>query len=75
MKNTEDINTYNMITTTQQAIDEARFIMEEFDTTNAMTIGFDEGEIYELTGEQMIKIARAIYLADLELNKEDINQV
>jgi hypothetical protein len=56
-----------MITATQKAIDEARSIIEDLDSSGAMTIGFDEEEIYEFTGEQMIKIARALYLADLEL--------
>ena len=52
--------------TAQQSIDEAREIIESFDKSGAMTLGFDE-ETYTLTGEQMIKIAAALYLADCEI--------
>ena len=48
---------------TKEAVNEARDIMESFDPSAAMTIGFDK-ETYELTAEQMIKIAKALYFAD-----------
>lgn len=51
---------------TQEAIGEAREIMESFDPGGAMTIGFDE-PTYTLTAEQMTKIAAALYLADCEI--------
>lgn len=54
------------MTTAEQAISEARYIMESFDTSPAMTIGFD-AETYQLTAEQMTKIAGALYLADCEI--------
>lgn len=47
----------------QQSIDDARLIIESFDPSGAMTVGFDE-ETYTLTPEQMTKLARALYLAD-----------
>lgn len=47
----------------QQSIDEARLIIESFDPSGAMTVGFDE-EAYTLTAEQMAKLASALYLAD-----------
>jgi hypothetical protein len=47
----------------QQSIDEARLIIESFDPSKAMTVGFDE-ETYTLTAEQMAKIALSLYLAD-----------
>jgi hypothetical protein len=58
---------------TLKSIAEARDIMESFDQTAAMTIGFDK-PTYELTAEQMTKIAGALYLADCliyEFDKED----
>jgi hypothetical protein len=48
---------------TKLAIDEARLIMESFDDTPAMTVGYDKMS-YTLTPEQMTKIAGALYLAD-----------
>jgi len=48
---------------TEDSISEARDIIESFDPSAAMTVGFDESE-YTLTRDQMIKIAQAIYLAD-----------
>ena len=53
-------------TKTQQAIDEARFIMESFDDCGAMTVGYDL-PTYTLTASQMSTIAGALYLADCEL--------
>ena len=50
----------------EQIIEEARLIMEDFDPSPAMTIGYDK-PTYELTSEQMYKIARALYLADCEI--------
>ena len=52
---------------TQQTLDsisDARDILESFDTSGAMTIGFDQNTSYTLTGEQLSKIAEALYLAD-----------
>jgi hypothetical protein len=51
---------------TQEAIANARDIMESFDPSAAMTVGFDE-ESYSLTKEQMAIIAGALYLADCEI--------
>ena len=59
-----------MITTlekTQAAISKAREIMESFDQTHAMTIGFDK-ESYALTADQMATLASALYLADCEIS-------
>lgn len=59
-----------MITTlekTQASIAKAREIMESFDQTPAMTIGFDK-EVYALTADQMATIAGALYLADCEIH-------
>ena len=53
-------------TRTEKAISEARDIMESFDPSPAMTIGFDL-PAYTLTAEQMQSIASALYLADSEL--------
>ncbi len=58
---------------TIESIGEARDIMESFDQSAAMTIGFDK-PTYELTAEQMVKIAGALYLADClihDLTKKD----
>jgi hypothetical protein len=57
---------------TETAISEARDIMESFDPSSAMTVGFDS-PTYIMTAEQMTKIAGALYLADCliyELKKE-----
>ncbi len=51
---------------TQEIISHARDIMESFDESQAMTVGYDE-PIYTLTSEQMGIIASALYLADCEL--------
>lgn len=50
-----------------QSIDEARFIMESFDKSGSMTVGFDE-ESYTLSKEQMISIAGALYLAECDIS-------
>lgn len=52
----------------QQAIDEAREIMESFDPFGAATVGYDK-PTYTLTAEQMAKIAGALYLADCEIEE------
>ena len=52
---------------TERAIDEARDLIESFDSSGAMTIGF-EGS-YTLTAEQMTKIAGALYLADCAIHE------
>ena len=57
----------------QEALDEARLLMESFDPANAMTIGFDK-PYYTLTREQMLVIARALYLVDCELHELQQNQ-
>lgn len=54
---------------TIRAIAEAREIMESFDNSPAMTVGY-EGS-YMLTSEQMTKIAGALYLADCELYQKE----
>jgi hypothetical protein len=48
---------------TKNSVAEAREIMETFDSSGAMTIGFDD-ETYTLTASQMSIIAGALYLAD-----------
>lgn len=55
---------------TERLISEAREIMESFDPSPAMTIGFDR-PTYELTAEQMQIIAGALYLADCELTEQN----
>jgi hypothetical protein len=57
----------SQLTETQSAINQARLIMESFDPSGAMTIGFDE-PTYTLTAEQMGIIAGALYLADCDLD-------
>ncbi len=57
----------------QEALDEARLLMESFDDSAAMTIGFDN-DTYTLTKEQMLVIARALYLVDCELHELQQNQ-
>jgi hypothetical protein len=52
---------------TQEAISNARDIMESFDQSAAMTVGFDK-ESYSLTRQQMAIIAGALYLADCEIH-------
>ena len=51
---------------TQQSIDEARDILESLGETCPVYVSFDK-ETYNLTREQMIKIASALYLASCEL--------
>ena len=51
---------------TQQAIDEARDIIESIGETCPVYVGFEK-ETYVVTGEQIQKIAGALYLADCEL--------
>ena len=58
---------------TKDAISEARDIMESFDPTPAMTVGFDQ-PIYTLTAEQMSKIAGALYLADCLIYELEENE-
>ena len=52
---------------TLMSIANARDIIESFDPSPAMTVGFDE-ESYSLTAEQMSIIAGALYLADCEIH-------
>ena len=52
--------------TAQQSIDEARDILESLGETCPVYVSFDE-ETYTLTGEQMSKIAAALYLAECEI--------
>lgn len=61
---------------TQEAIANARDIMESFDPSAAMTIGFDK-ESYSLTSEQMSIIAGALYLADCEIHdlRQSTNEI
>ncbi len=54
---------------TKDFIAKAREIMENFDASPAMTIGYDE-ESYNLTPEQMFTIAAALYHADCEIEEE-----
>ena len=58
-------------TITQQVIGDARDIMESFDISPAMTIGFDKDE-YILTPKQMTVIANALFLADCEIAAQTI---
>jgi hypothetical protein len=55
-------------TRTQKAVDEAQYLMESFDPSPAMTIGFDL-PTYTLTAEQMQIIASALYWASIELEQ------
>ena len=48
---------------TKTVISEARDLLENFDESGAMTIGFDK-PTYTITSKQMELLARAIYLAD-----------
>ena len=48
---------------TKTVISEARDLLENFDESGAMTIGFDKPK-YTITSEQIELLARAIYLAD-----------
>lgn len=58
---------------TEEIIDKAMQIMESFDQSGAMTIGY-EGT-YNLTAEQMQTIAGALYLADIYIsNLKELEQ-
>jgi hypothetical protein len=57
---------------TLEIIASARDIMESFDESQAMTVGYDE-PTYTLTAEQMAIIASALYLADCELHEKSQN--
>lgn len=48
---------------TKTVISEARDLLENFDESGAMTIGFDKPK-YNITSEQLQLLAQAIYLAD-----------
>lgn len=48
---------------TKTVISEARDLLENFDESGAMTIGFDKPK-YTITSEQLQLLAQAIYLAD-----------
>ena len=48
---------------TKSSVAEAREIMEGFDSSGAMTVGYDD-LTYTLTAEQMTKIMSALYMAD-----------
>ena len=53
-------------------IGDARSIMEDFDPSGAATIGFDASS-YQLTADQMLTIASALYLAECRIHElEDI---
>lgn len=60
----------------QQSIADARLIIESFDPSGAMTVGFDEAA-YTLTPEQMTKLASALYLADCAIadQTDEIDQL
>lgn len=53
----------------KEMIGNARALIESFDDTPAMTIGFDK-ESYSLTGDQMLTIAAALYAADCHIEDE-----
>lgn len=55
---------------TTELIAKAREIMESFDQSAAMTIGYDKPS-YTLTAEQMLIIAAALYHAECEIQEED----
>jgi hypothetical protein len=55
---------------TKELIAKARDIMESFDESAAMTIGYDKPS-YTLTAEQMLIIAAALYHADCEIQEDD----
>ena len=46
----------------KKLIGQASDIMESFDESPAMTVGFDTGRHYTLTADQMTTIAKALYL-------------
>jgi len=77
MKN-ENLNNRSQLSVekTLTSIANARDIMESFDPSPAMTVGFDE-ESYSLTAEQMTIIAGALFLADWEINdlQQSINEI
>lgn len=51
---------------TLESITEAREILESIGETCPVYVGFEKDQ-YVLTGQQLQKIARALYLADCEL--------
>lgn len=51
---------------TLESITEAREILESIGETCPVYVGFEKDQ-YTLTGQQLQKIARALYLADYEL--------
>lgn len=59
------------MTKTLELVEKAQDIMESFDPSPAMTIGYDE-PTYTLTAEQMSIIAGALYRAYCDLCENEI---
>jgi hypothetical protein len=59
-----------MRTEALDAVAEAREILEAVGETCPVYVGFEKSE-YTLTQEQIQKIAKALYLADCELEEHD----
>jgi len=55
---------------TIESISNARDIIESFDETGAMTIGFDDDK-YEISSSDLATIAGALYLSDCVIGKND----
>jgi hypothetical protein len=47
-----------------ESINDARSIIEDLDQSAAMTLGFEENEMYNLSGKDLLVIAKALYLSD-----------
>lgn len=54
------------LTSAQEALADARMLIESFDCTSAMTLAFDK-DWYTLSPKNMLCIASALYLADTQL--------
>jgi hypothetical protein len=58
-----------------ESVSEARLIVEMLDPSGAMTIGFEENEMYNLSGRDLLIIAKALYLSDCLISDVTENQL
>ena len=58
-----------------ESVSEARLIVENLDPSGAMTIGFEENEIYNLSGKELQTIAKALYLSDCLISDITENEI
>lgn len=72
---TKNLN-FNMVTKDLiESVAEARLIVEMLDHSPAMTLGFEENETYNLSGKELLIIAKALYLSDCLISDVTENQL